>query len=112
LEIDAVSQAETIYAYKTAEGGWRVADSRVSLDSVVIAFLDGSSADEIAGDFPALSIEQVDGAIKFYLQHKQEIDEYLTEQNQRWQEFAAESESLHGPLLSRLRDSRKQDAAE
>jgi uncharacterized protein (DUF433 family) len=107
-----VSQAEAIYAYRTAEGGWRVADSRVSLDSVVFAFLEGKSAEDISDDFPALSIQQVEGAIKFYLQHTEEIDEYLTQQEEKWKEFAAESELLNRPLLERLRKHRVTDIKE
>ena len=50
-------------------GAYRVAGSRVSLDSIVYAFLRGESPDGIAESFPALTLEQVYGAIAFYLAH-------------------------------------------
>jgi len=53
------------------------AGSRVSLDSVVYAFLRGESPDGIAESFPALNLEQVYGAIAFYLSHRDTIDAYL-----------------------------------
>jgi uncharacterized protein (DUF433 family) len=59
------------------DGAYRVAGSRVSLDSVVYAFLRGESPDGIAESFPALSLEQVYGAIAFYLAHRDAIDAYL-----------------------------------
>lgn len=64
------------------EGVYRVAGSRVSLDSLVHAFWDGKSAETIAQSFPTLTLEQVYGAIAFYLQHRAEIDVYL-QQGQR-----------------------------
>jgi len=44
-----------------------VAGTRVSLDSIVYAFLSGQSAEAIAQAFPVLSLEQVYGAITYYL---------------------------------------------
>ena len=58
-------------------GAYRVAGSRVSLDSVVYAFLRGESPDGIAESYPALNLEQVYGAIAFYLGHRDTIDAYL-----------------------------------
>ena len=40
-------------------GGYYVQGTRVSLDSVVYAFLRGESSDGIAESFPALRLEQV-----------------------------------------------------
>jgi uncharacterized protein (DUF433 family) len=58
-------------------GGYYVQGTRVSLDSVVYAFLHGESPEGIIDSFPALSLEQVYGAIAFYLAHRESIDEYL-----------------------------------
>ena len=62
---------------ENVEGAYRVAGSRVSLDSIVYAFLRGESPDVIAESFPALTLEQVYGAIAFYLAHRDAIDAYL-----------------------------------
>ena len=58
-------------------GGYWVAGSRVSLDSIVYAFTEGQTAESIAQCFPMLSLEQVYGAIAFYLANQQGIDAYL-----------------------------------
>ena len=59
------------------EGYW-IAGTRISLDSVVIAFQGGLSPETIALDcFPSLTLEEVYGAITFYLGHQAEIDAYL-----------------------------------
>jgi len=94
------------YVHQTPEGGWRIAGSRVSLDSVVHAHREGLSPEAIADAFPSLSLEQVYGAIAFYLRHRAEIDPYLADQNVRWEELRHESEAAHGPLLERVRAHR------
>ena len=105
-------EAAAVYAQKTAEGGWRVADSRVSLDSVVCAYWEGKSPEAIAEEFPTLSAEQVYGAIAFYLRNRQKIDDYLAQQNEKWQQLSKESNTQHGPLLERMRKRRQSNAEE
>ena len=57
--------------------GYWIANSRVSLDTIVYAFLDGQSPESIAQSLPILTLEQVYGAIAFYLAHQIEIETYL-----------------------------------
>ena len=68
---------EKQYIEHRNQGYW-IAGSRVSLDSVIIAFLNGLSPETIAAEcFPTLTLEQVYGAITYYLAHRNEIDAYL-----------------------------------
>jgi uncharacterized protein (DUF433 family) len=73
------------------DGAYRITDTRVSLDSVVYAFLDGMSPESIVDSFPVLTLEQVYGAIAYYLAHQAEVDAYL---QQGETEFAVLSERL------------------
>ncbi len=107
-----MSQAAVEYVERTAEGGWRIAGSRVSLDSVVRAYWEGKTPEAIVDEFPSLAAEQVYGAIAFYLRHRGEMDQYLRRQDARWEQLRQESEAQHGPLLNRLRAARKPDSAE
>ena len=59
------------------DGGYWVAGTRVSLDSIVYAFRRGASPETIRSSFPVLTLEQVYGALTFYLAKHQEIDNYL-----------------------------------
>jgi len=61
------------------EETYRVMGKRVSLDSIVYAFLAGQSPESIAQSFPVLTLEEVYGAIAFYLANRAAIDEYLAE---------------------------------
>jgi uncharacterized protein (DUF433 family) len=58
-------------------GAYRISGTRVSLDSVVYAFLHGLSPESIVDSFPVLTLEQVYGAITYYLAHQAEVDAYL-----------------------------------
>ncbi|MFQ5708404.1 MAG: DUF433 domain-containing protein [bacterium] len=65
------------YFRKRDEGFWLVG-TRVSLDSVVLAFWGGLSPETIVAEcFPVLTLEQVYGAITYSLSHRDEINAYL-----------------------------------
>jgi uncharacterized protein (DUF433 family) len=71
--------AEQSYV-ESREGVYKVAGTRVSLDSIVYAFLDGHTAESIQQSFPVLTLEQVYGAITYHLAHREVIEAYLREQ--------------------------------
>jgi uncharacterized protein (DUF433 family) len=52
--------------------------SRVPLASIVREFQNGQSPEAIRSAFPTLTLEQVYGAITFYLGHRLDVDEDLT----------------------------------
>ncbi|MHC5729999.1 MAG: DUF433 domain-containing protein, partial [Nostoc sp.] len=54
-----------------------VIDTRISFDSIVYAFQSGQSPESIVQSFPLLTLEQVYGAIAFYLANRADIDAYL-----------------------------------
>lgn len=92
------------------DGGYWVADSRVSLDSVVYAFLDGLSPETIVAEcFPVLSLEQVYGAIAYYLANRAEIDLFL-EASETDDEAFARCLRKQDPRVQRL-DALLRDAA-
>ena len=66
------------YVEQRNEGYW-IEGTRISLDSIVYAFLNGESPESIAQNFPLLSLEQVYGAITFYLANRETVDSYLAE---------------------------------
>lgn len=87
-------------------GALRVGLADVSLDSVVMAFQDGFSAEAIQLQLPALTLEEVYEAITFYLAHQDAVDRYLIQQSSRWQELRDLSHQSSSPLLQRLRSIR------
>jgi uncharacterized protein (DUF433 family) len=59
------------------DGVIRVGESRVTLDSVIDASLDGSSAEEIVEQYPTVSLPDVYTVIAYYLRHRSDVDSYL-----------------------------------
>lgn len=66
-------------------GGRYLVGSRVSLDSIVVGFNQGMSAETIRENFPSLTLAQVYGAITYYLENRSEVDAYLVREEQ-WHE--------------------------
>jgi len=94
------------------DGGYWVAGTRVSLDSVVYAFLDGLSPESIMDSFETLTLEQVYGAITYYLAHRTEIDTYLRQSEAEFDEFCRQARESHPLLYQKLEEARQQRATE
>ncbi|MFN7146562.1 MAG: DUF433 domain-containing protein [Myxococcota bacterium] len=62
-----------------ADGVIRIAATRVTLDTVVHAFLNGCTAEEIVTKYPALDLADVYAVIAHYLWNREAIDGYLAE---------------------------------
>ena len=84
------------------DGGYYIVGSRVSLDSVVYAFLRGESPEGIVESFPALSLEQVFGAVAFYLANRESIDAYLRDGRAEFARMRDEARRNHPALYSKL----------
>ncbi len=75
----------------------------VSLDSVVIALQQGHSAETIQQLYPALSLEEVYGAITYYLAKRNEVDQYLERQAHLWDQVRQRAAQNPSPVVQRLR---------
>ena len=67
------------------DGGYFVSGTRISLDSIVYAFRRGASPETIKSSFPTLTLEQIYGAIAFYLSKQSEVDEYLRKSEEAYE---------------------------
>src|SRR5229473_2072316 len=63
---------------KGADGVMRVRGTRVTLDSLVAAFSEGATAEEIAQQYPSVSLADVYQIIGYYLRHETELEEYFS----------------------------------
>jgi uncharacterized protein (DUF433 family) len=87
----------------TSEGTWRIAGTRVSLDSVIHSFWEGATPEEICQDFPALSLAQVYEAIAYYLKHREKVDAYLQMGRDGAAKLEQELSGHHKDFLNKLR---------
>ena len=89
------------------DGGYWIANSRVSLDTVVYAFLDGQSPESITQSLPVLTLEQVYGAIAFFLAHRDEIETYLEKAKADFETKRKASQESDPMFYQKLADARR-----
>src|SRR3984957_12722204 len=87
-------------------GGFYVAGTRVSLDSIVYSFKAGDSPETIRQNFSSLILEQVYGAISFYLAHEQEVDANIREGEEEIKRSVPPLSECRPELYARLERAR------
>ncbi|MGE0126590.1 MAG: DUF433 domain-containing protein [Blastocatellales bacterium] len=84
------------------EGGYRLTGSRVSLDSIVYDWHNGLSPESVAQNFDTLTLEQVYGAITYYLAHKEEVDAHIERNRAKYDALLEEARAKHPDLYEKL----------
>ncbi len=79
-----------------ADGVIRVGGTRVTLDTVITAFKQGATAEEIASQYPSLQLADIYTVIGYYLHHQDEIEVYLTQRQQEAVELRQKIEAHYG----------------
>lgn len=85
-----------------ADGVALIGETRVRLETVIIAFRRGDSPEQIADSFDALSLADVYAVIAYYLKHRDEVDGYIAQQNAAAVDVQREIET-HAPEMFNLR---------
>jgi uncharacterized protein (DUF433 family) len=88
-------------------GAYFIAGTRVSLDSVVYAFLRGESPEGIAESFPTLNLEQIFGALAFYMANREVVDRYLSEGEREFEAMRQQAQRDHPALYAKLAEARR-----
>lgn len=86
-----------------ASGVIRVAKTRITLDTVVTAFLEGCTPEEIGEQYPSLQVSDIYLVIGYYLRHQLEIDRYLAERQRQSLAIRQEVEQRFNPVGIRER---------
>jgi uncharacterized protein (DUF433 family) len=71
----------------------RVGGTRVTLDSVVYSFLEGSTAEQILDQYPSLRLADVYAVISYYLRHQEDVEAYLGEQRRQAEDVRRQDEA-------------------
>ena len=91
------------------EGGvLRVGATRVRLDTVVTAFQNGCTAEEIQRKYPSLQVPDIYSVLTYYFWNREKVDVYLEEHRRLAEEFRQESEARDPSegILERLLERR------
>ena len=93
------------------DGGYWVKSTRVSLDSLVYGFREGQSAESLAQSFPVLTLEEVYGAIAYYLAHQEDVDANLEQHEQEALSLQKEWRRRDPMFYQKLAEARRQREA-
>ena len=92
-----VIEAQPVPLTTDAEGVVRVGGTRVTLDTVVYAFNQGATAEEIVQRYSTLRLEDVYAVIAYYLHAHTEVDSYIWHREHRAADVRRENERLFEP---------------
>ncbi len=104
--------ATTVPLSTDQAGVLRVGETRVSFDSVIFAFDEGATPEEIVQQYPTLNLTEVYAVISYYLQHRDEVKAYLEQRQAHRLELRQELEARFDPrgirerLLTRQQSGR------
>jgi len=85
------------------DGVMRVRGTRVTLDTVLAAFAEGATAEEIAQQYPSISLADAYQVIGYYLRHSSELEPYLARRRESVRETKTSNESKWTPAGIRER---------
>ena len=77
------------------------------LDSLDYAFLRGESPEGIADSWPALTLEQIFGALSFYLANRESVDQYLSAGKEEFERLRAQARAAHPALYAKMAEARR-----
>ena len=93
-------------------GAYYLAGSRVSLASIIYEYRDGSTVETIRANFPTLSLEQIHGAIAFYLDNRGEAEAYLRRLDNNWEELERAAKPADPDLQQRIEEAKRRSGYE
>jgi uncharacterized protein (DUF433 family) len=93
-----MSQATTTVPLLMDEAGvLRIVGTRVSFDSVIYAFDEGATPEEIAQQYPTLNLADIYSVLSYYLHNHAEVQKYIKQRKIQRQEVKNEIEARFNP---------------
>jgi uncharacterized protein (DUF433 family) len=89
------------------DGGYYIAGTRVSLDSIVYEYLKGNSPETLQEAFPSVNMEQIHGSLAFYLANRELIDDYLEQGERELEKIRLAAREKNPRLYQKLAIARK-----
>ena len=98
-----VIATEIIPLETDAHGVIRVSNTRVTLDTIVTAFKEGATAEEIAQQYSTVPLADVYYIIGYYLRRRDEVEAYLGKRKQEADGLQKQMEARFNPVGIRER---------
>ena len=97
------SVTETIPLRTDKAGVIRIGATRITLDTVVRAFCDGATAEEIVQQYPSLNLADVYHVIGYYLRRTPEVEAYLQARKVNAEALRSQNQARFDPQGVRAR---------
>jgi uncharacterized protein (DUF433 family) len=94
---------QTLSLTVDVDGVIRMAKTRVTIDTVIAAFLEGATAEEIVQQYPSLELADVYAVIGYYLRRRDEVEKYLKGRQKKAQRVRQQNEKRFDPAGLRAR---------
>jgi uncharacterized protein (DUF433 family) len=111
-------QSDPVPLRADEHGGFRIGDSRVSLDTLINEYETGADPQSIVNAYPTLLLADVYAVIAYYLRHQDEVNHYLRKRQAEAAELRREIESqqsdrsgLRAKLLARQAQMEQEHAS-
>ncbi len=88
----ATNFVETVPIKVDENNVWRVGKTRVTVDTIVAAYNEGATAEEIAMQYSSVSLADVYSIISFYLNRQTDVEIYLEKRREQAQKVRTENE--------------------
>jgi uncharacterized protein (DUF433 family) len=98
-----MSTVEAMPLELDSDGVMRVGGTRVTLDTLVAAFNEGATAEEIAQQYPTLQLADIYAVIGYYLRRRDEVESYLSKRRELAEAVRRENEARFNPVGVRER---------
>lgn len=81
----------------------RIGDTRITLDTIIAAFKEGATPEEIVQQYPSLDLADVYAVIGFYLRRQSEVEVYLRQRSDEAASVREQNETRFDPVGVRER---------
>lgn len=95
-------------------GSVRIAGTRIGLEHIVANYLAGWTAERIVKEYTTLNLADVHAVIAYYLRHKDEVDRYVAEQDEKSEQIREmiETSGMGGAALKAKLAKRRNDGSD
>ena len=83
--------------------------TRIPIETVIIAFQQGSSPEQIVADFDVLQLAHVYQIVGYYLENQVELDAYIIRFNEEGEAIRHQMEALYPPMSKEERIRRYEE---
>lgn len=89
-------QPESVPLKVDIDGVVRVDGTRVTLDTIVDAFNNGATAEEITQQYPSVPLADIYSVISYYLRRRSEVEAYLRQRQEQAHNVRKQNDSRFG----------------